>query len=293
MDRSGFVGGSEWIKAVGESSSSVVDAVDSAVPGRCRFWKTLFSWEEVDILDGSPCIGCVSMGTGGGTSSGRGVDISAAVVGLVGPDNALGSVPVPSLPSPSRLLRSSKVGEPLCSFVSLILDFPETNSAVFRRDPLRLLMLFCWAVAVVAPTLGLGGGSTPSAVGDEELGPWSLLGLDRENMKEERLPERVLRWLVAAGLAFFPLPCFPASWSGLFISTVSSTLGLERVFSMLRLSNNGISSCPGDLIASNTSLELDPPSRKDRSSAATPLRVLPHEGRRSFKVLWQSKTFVK
>ena len=124
------------------SSSSVVEAVDSAVPGRCRGWKGLFSCEEADILDGSPCMGCVSIGTGGGIGKGLGVVTSKAVVGLAGLDRVPGSVPEPSLPSPSRLLRSSRVALSWRSFISLILDFPETNNAVFLSDPLRLLMLF-------------------------------------------------------------------------------------------------------------------------------------------------------
>ena len=112
MPRSGCEGDSGCVGDVEESSSSVVDAVDSAVPGRCRFWKGLFSWEEeAEILDGSPCMGWVSIGTGGGIGNGRGVDMSTAVIGLVGADNVPESVPKPSLPSPSRLLRSSKAVE--------------------------------------------------------------------------------------------------------------------------------------------------------------------------------------
>lgn len=62
---------------IGDSSSSVVEAVESAVLGRWRdgnIWLT-FSWAK--ILDGSPWIGWVPIGTGGGTLDiGRGVDMS-------------------------------------------------------------------------------------------------------------------------------------------------------------------------------------------------------------------------
>ena len=106
------MGGIKRDEAAERSSSSVVDAVDSAVVGRSRAWNVVFSCDDAEILDGSPCIGCVSIGTGGGIGKGLGVDMSTAVVGLEGVDRVPGSVAEPSLPSPSRLLRSSNVIEP-------------------------------------------------------------------------------------------------------------------------------------------------------------------------------------
>ena len=185
--------------------------------------------DEADILDGSPCMGCVSIGTGGGMGNGRGVvmSMSTALMGLEGVDNVPESVPNPSLlsPSPSKLLRSSKaVDAPCLSFASLILDLPETSNAVFRREPLRFLVPFCGVVVDMAvPAWGLGGGSPIAPAEGVDFVPWSLLELDRENMNDEMLPERLLRGLVAVPwLAFLSFPCFAASCSGSLTSAPAS-----------------------------------------------------------------------
>ena len=62
---------------IGNSSSSVVEAVESAVPGRWRDGNVWFTFSWARILDGSPCTGWVPIGTGGGTLDiGRGVGMS-------------------------------------------------------------------------------------------------------------------------------------------------------------------------------------------------------------------------
>ena len=69
----------------GDSSSSVVEAVESAVMWRWRdvnVWFPFFSWAS--ILEGSPCTGWVPIGTGGGTLDiGRGVGRSYGETGLM------------------------------------------------------------------------------------------------------------------------------------------------------------------------------------------------------------------
>lgn len=74
------------IREVGKSSSSVVEAVESAVRGRGILGYALLSLVcAEEILDGSPWIGWVTMGTGGGTLDiGRGVGRSKEPAGLVG-----------------------------------------------------------------------------------------------------------------------------------------------------------------------------------------------------------------
>ena len=80
-----------------ESSSSVVDAVDDlAVNGRLRSGNGSLASVTSRILDGSPCTGCVTIGTGGGTGNGRGVGRSTGVIGLVGAENVPESVLEPS-----------------------------------------------------------------------------------------------------------------------------------------------------------------------------------------------------
>ena len=70
---------------VGNSSSLVVEAVESAVMGRCNVAYVWLSFPCADIFDGSPCTGCVTIGTGGGTLGiGRGVGMSNGLVGVDG-----------------------------------------------------------------------------------------------------------------------------------------------------------------------------------------------------------------
>lgn len=68
----------------GDSSSSVVEAVESAVIGRCGDGNVWFSFSWAKILDGSPCTGWVPIGTGGGTLDiGRGVGMSYGEAGFI------------------------------------------------------------------------------------------------------------------------------------------------------------------------------------------------------------------
>lgn len=69
---------------IGDSSSSVVEAVESAVLGRWRDGNVWFSFSWARILDGSPCTGWVPIGTGGGTLDiGRGVGMSYGEGGFI------------------------------------------------------------------------------------------------------------------------------------------------------------------------------------------------------------------
>ena len=78
---------------MGESSSSVVEAVESNVRVWCRVGYGWLSLACSKILAGSPCMGCVTMGTGGGTLEiGRGVGKSNEETGLVGIDEIVESV---------------------------------------------------------------------------------------------------------------------------------------------------------------------------------------------------------
>lgn len=68
----------------GDSSSSVVEAVESAVLGRWRDKNVCFPFSWANIFDGSPCTGWVPIGTGGGTLDiGRGVGMSDGEGGFI------------------------------------------------------------------------------------------------------------------------------------------------------------------------------------------------------------------
>ena len=131
------------IGEVRESSSSVVDAVeDLAVKGRLRSGKGSIASVTSRILDGSPCTGCVTIGTGGGTGSGRGVGKSIGVTGLKGAVEIPCSVPEPSPWSRLKVCTSSKLDDARRSFPS-IRNLLVPKSADFRRDPFRVLVFLC------------------------------------------------------------------------------------------------------------------------------------------------------
>lgn len=76
-------------------------------------------------------------------------------------------------------------------------NLPVPSRAVFRSDPFRLRIPFCWTIIAMA-LRGLWGTSL-SVVAMEEESSVTLLGLctwpwleDRWNRKAERLPERLL-----------------------------------------------------------------------------------------------------
>ena len=92
-------------------------------------------------------------------------------------------------------------------------------------------MLFGWCVEAAVPVRGSVGESPLGEVGDGVPDPWSAFELERENMNEERLPDRLLRWLGLVSPAFFSFsfsfPCFEASWSELLLSAEPREFGRE------------------------------------------------------------------
>ena len=146
-----------------DSSSSVVEAVESAVLGRRRDGNVWFTFSCASILDGSPCTGWVPIGTGGGTLDiGRGVGISYGEGGLVR-----------AIPSANELSICVTSTDTTCSSCDPRRSLPSARSlpvprrAVFRSEPFRLRMPFCWT-AVAMALRGLWGASSSVGVMNEE-----------------------------------------------------------------------------------------------------------------------------